>query len=218
MIDAPCRRGHTDEHAPGEEASGDKLQPQPGGAELARDDIAKHRERKARDRNAAQYHEQMLKRVQRLPFEVAMTRNNKGQLWRGGRGKIMGRGGAVRRGLRPWPASPCLRHLMLRTSSRIFTACGPRSLASWSWIGCAALAKPDLSTPSTTFTPIFFSFSAESASSWSALAGSVLATSSAAAWTHCFSWSLRLFQVLSLTQMQLLLASCSVRDRIGATS
>ena len=50
------------------------------------------------------------------------------------------------------------------------------------------------------------------------MAGSVLATSSAAACTHCFCWSLRLFQVLSLTQMQLLLASCSVIDRIGATS
>src|SRR5438045_1060543 len=39
-----------------------------------------------------------------------------------------------------------------RTSFKSFTACGPSSAASWSWIGCAALMNPALSTFSTTFT------------------------------------------------------------------
>src|SRR5439155_1395147 len=78
--------------------------------------------------------------------------------------------------------------------------------------------KTVLSTFSTTFTPIVLSLSAESFSSLSAIAGSVLLTSSAAAWTHFCCSGVRLFQVFSLTQMQLLFASCSVIDRIGATS
>src|SRR5207302_6262568 len=90
-----------------------------------------------------------------------------------------------------------------RTSCRSFTACGPSSAASWSCTGCAALMKPDLSTFSTTFTPIVLSLSAESFSSFSAMAGSLLLTSSAAACTHCCCCGVRLLQVCSLTQMQL---------------
>src|SRR5258707_15765736 len=78
--------------------------------------------------------------------------------------------------------------------------------------------KPDLSTPSTTFTPIVLSFSAESVSSLRPSAGSFFDTSSAAACTHSFSCALRLFQVFSLTQMQLLFASCSVIESVGATA
>ena len=85
-------------------------------------------------------------------------------------------------------------------------------------MGAAAFMKPDLSTFVSTFTPIFCSFTAESASSLKAMAGSRRLTSSAASWTHFFSSALKLFQALSLTQMQLLLASCWVMFSTGATS
>jgi hypothetical protein len=78
--------------------------------------------------------------------------------------------------------------------------------------------KPLLSTLSTTLTPIDFSLVSESFSSLSASAGSVRETSSAAACTHFCCSGVRLFQALSLTQRQLLLASCSVIESTGATS
>src|SRR3982750_1619329 len=102
------------------------------------------------------------------------------------------------------------RYFTSRTILRSLTACGPSSAASWSCTGPAAFMKPVLSTPSTTFTPIDFSLSAESFSSLSASAGSRLLTSVAAACTQPCCSGVRLFHVLSLTQMQLLLASCSV--------
>ena len=112
----------------------------------------------------------------------------------------------------------CAAYFTSRTSLRIFTACGPRSAADLSWIGCAFFMKPLLSTFSTTLTPSYFSLSPDSFSSLSAIAGSRFDTSSAAACTHFFCSAVRLFQVLSLTQMQLLFASCSVIDSTGATS
>src|SRR6266704_148601 len=102
-----------------------------------------------------------------------------------------------------------------RTRPRILTACGPSSLASSSWMGRAAFMNPDLSTLELILTPIFRSFVAESASSLKAMAGSRRLTSSAASWIHFFSSALKLFQALSLTQRQLLLASCWVMFSTG---
>src|SRR5262245_7771774 len=218
MVDTACRSSHADEDAPGKEARGGKLQPEDRNTCRARHDIEEHRKGESCDGNSAQYHQDMLERIQHPPFQMAVARDHERQVGQ----ELPQTSGGMR-----WAAAISRRrpgrklrldHLTLRTSSRIFTACGPSSLASWSWIGLAAVMKPDLSTFSTTLTPMVLSFVAESASSLSPSAGSFLATSSAAACTHCCSCGLRLFQVLSLTQMQLLLASCSVIESTGATS
>src|SRR5215208_6315903 len=216
VVVAPRRERHADEDAPGEEAGRDLLQPKPGPADLAGADVAKHREREADDAGPAGEVEERLDPVERRPFQVPLARADEGRRQQGRTAvQLEGRVPGGRRLSRPRSGRA---HLMLRTSPRIFSACGPSSLASWSWIGCAALMKPVLSTPSTTLTPSFFSRSADSFSSASAFMGSVRLTSSAAAWTHFFSSSEKLFQVLSETQMQLLLASCSVIESTGATS
>src|SRR5438270_637259 len=114
--------------------------------------------------------------------------------------------------------APRWRYFTSRTSFNSSTACGPRVEAVLSWIGSAIFWKPDLSTSLTNLMPIFSSLPIDSCSRSIALPGSSLLTSSAAACTHFFSSSLKPFQALSLTQMQLALASCSDIDMIGATS
>src|SRR5689334_17886340 len=109
-------------------------------------------------------------------------------------------------------------HVIERMMSLTFVACGPRSADILSRKGSAIFWKPDLSTSLTILTPIEVSLVADSCSSAIAFAGWFLLTSSAAACTH-FCWSgVKPFQVLSLTQVKLLLASCSVIDSTGATS
>src|SRR5215212_9079425 len=216
VVVAPRGERHADEDAPGEEAGRDLLQPEPGPADLAGADVAQHREREPDDAGPAGEVERRLHAIEPRPFQVPLARaDERRRQQRRAAVQLEGRVPGGRRLSRPGAGRA---HLMLRTSPRIFSACGPSSFASWSWIGCAALMKPALSTPSTTLTPSFFSRSADSFSSASAFMGSVRLTSSAAAWTHFFSSSEKLFQVLSETQMQLLLASCSVIESTGATS
>src|SRR6516165_938405 len=99
---------------------------------------------------------------------------------------------------------------MPRIRSLILVACGPRSADILSRYGSAIFWKPDLSTSLTILTPIDFSLVADSCSSAIALAGWFLLTSSAAVWTQLFCSGERLLHNLSLTQVKLLFASCSV--------
>src|SRR4029077_5903233 len=166
MIDAPCGHGHSDEHAPGEEPRGDELQPQERSSDRARHDGEEHRTGETCDGNSAQHHQDMLERIQHPPFQVAVARDHErrlGQEFPHVRWHAMGGGNFA-----PPPGSQLRSdHLTLRTRSRIFTACGPSSLWSWSWIGLAAVMKPDLSTFPTTLTPMVLSFVAASASNFS---------------------------------------------------
>ena len=73
VVVAARRRRHADEHAPGEERRRDLLQPQPGRAERARDDVAEHRQREHEDADAAQDHQHGLEPVERLPLQVAVA-------------------------------------------------------------------------------------------------------------------------------------------------
>src|SRR5215470_7396288 len=113
---------------------------------------------------------------------------------------------------------PAVGQLMPRIRSLILVACGPRSADILSRYGFATFWKPDLSTSLTILTPIDFSLVADSCSSAIALAGWFLFTSSAAVCTHFCCSAERLFHSLSLTQVKLLLASCSVIESTGATS
>src|SRR5215467_15267405 len=107
---------------------------------------------------------------------------------------------------------------MPRIKSLILVACGPRSADILSRYGSAIFWKPDLSTSPTILTPIDLSLVADSCSSATALAGWLRLTSSAAACTQPFCSEERLFHSLSLTQVKLLFASCSVIESTGATS
>src|SRR5215475_12087053 len=107
---------------------------------------------------------------------------------------------------------------MPRIKSLILVACGPRSADILSRYGSAIFWKPDLSTSLTILTPMDFSLVADSCSRAIALAGWFLLTSSAVACTQLFCSEERLFHNLSLTQVKLLFASCSVIESTGATS
>src|ERR1700722_2645986 len=137
----------------------------------------------------------MLKPIQRAPLEMAI----------GGEDEI---GALAQR----------LFYSIERQICRIFSACGPRLLASFSWSGSATLMKLALSTSVTTLTPSCCSLARDLWLSSIASAGSFAPTSVAAACTQPFCSSLSDAHSLSLTQITLLLASCSVIDRTGATS
>ena len=74
MIEPARRDRHADEHAPGEEAGGDQLQPEPRPADLARHHVEEHRQREPAMRHAAQHHQHVFERVERLPFQMAVAR------------------------------------------------------------------------------------------------------------------------------------------------
>ena len=136
MVDAARGGRHADEHAPGEEARGDQLQPQPGRAELARHDVEEDRKREPGDGDAAEHHQDMLQRVQRLPFQMAMALDDERRL-----GQVLRQPRDASHGRRRFRATARTtsrdRLLHVADEFRIFTACGPSSLASWSWIGVA---------------------------------------------------------------------------------
>src|SRR5262249_28979292 len=110
------------------------------------------------------------------------------------------------------------RQAMPRIKSLILVACGPRSADILSRYGSAIFWKPDLSTSPTILTPIDLSLAEDSCSRATALAGWFRLTPSAAACTQSFCWDEKLFHNLSLTQVKLLFASCSVIESTGATS
>src|SRR6187399_258016 len=188
----------------------------PGVTDRACDDVAKHDNTEAGDANAAQDHQQVFEGVERAPFEMALLVQDQAVETHHGISGISARmrraGGS--RASRPGPTD----YWTLRTSPRTFTALGPRSDASLSWIGLLICWKPLLSTSLTTFTPIFSSFASAWCSRSKATAGSFWLTSSAAACTHFFCSSVRLLQALSLMNSAALFASCSVSERTGAGS
>src|SRR5215471_17721105 len=200
-----------------EEGRGHLLQPQPGPADLARDDVEDDGRAKAEQQQAAQHHQHGFKRVERAPLEVTLPLKH--QAFGDGHDRSMQIRGRQR------PAS-CDQHFgfprpvqaMPRIKSLILVACGPRSADILSRYGSAIFWKPDLSTSPTILTPIDLSLVADSCSRAIALAGWFLLTSSAAAWTQLFCSGERLLHNLSLTQVKLLFASCSVIDSTGATS
>ena len=168
VVVAARRRGHADEHAPGEEGGGHLLQPQPRRADRAGDHVEEDRQREHRDADAAQHHQGRFDRVERLPLQMAVALQDQGAKVGHSGLRELRRGagcGAGRQRTRDRRHDGADGYLTSRTSLSSLTACGPSSAASWSWIGCAALMKPDLSTSSTTFTPIALSLSAESFSS-----------------------------------------------------
>src|SRR5499427_6319692 len=100
---------------------------------------------------------------------------------------------------------PAVGQLMPRIRSLILVACGPRSADILSRYGSAIFWKPDLSTSLTILTPMDFNLVADSCSR-------------AVAWTQFFCSEEKLFHNLSLIQVKLLFASCSVIESTGATS
>src|SRR6185369_913162 len=160
--------------APGEEGRRHLLQPQPGPAGGACQHVAEHRQREHEDADAAADHQRGLQLVERRPLQVAVTvQDQRAEVAHRWPAVIGARVSDWRRRRRAPVRTTIVDYLMSRTSLRMRTACGPSSAASWSWIGAAALMKPDLSTFSTTFTPKVLSLSPESFSSLSAIIGSV---------------------------------------------
>src|SRR4029077_20923297 len=185
MIIAPRRGGNADKRSIDEEIHRRFLQPQPRMADRAGDDVANNKNAECSDDDSAQDHQQIFEWVEYAPFQMTLflqdqpvktahrsipkyaVGNDAGSFW----------------------APRCREragYFTLRTSWRTFSACGPRSLASLSWIGLLIDEQPLLSTFLTTFTPTFSSFAWASCSSLKAAVGSFLLTSSAAAWTHFF--------------------------------
>ena len=72
MIVAPRRRGDADEDAVDEEGHRHLLQPQPGVADGAGDDVAHHQDGEAGDGDAAQNHQHVFEQIERAPFQVAL--------------------------------------------------------------------------------------------------------------------------------------------------
>ena len=176
MIVAAGRRGDADEDAVDEEGHRRLLQPQPGMADRAGDDVAHHQHAEAGDGDAAQDHQDVFERIERAPLQVALLLQDQAVIRRHLRipnlrskaGSGAGSRPAPRSAIEP-PISRCGR------VPRTFTACGPRSLASLSWIGLLICMKPLLSTFLTTLTPIFSSLASASCSSLKATVGSFLA-------------------------------------------
>src|SRR5262249_23233664 len=168
------------------ERRSDLLQPQPRRADGARNDVAEHRQREHGDADAAEDHQHRLERVERLPLQAPVALQDQGA--HVGHGVFLSRemnAQQVRRKRsRASVRAGSIAYFTSRTSCSSFTACGPSSLASWSWTGAASFMNPVLSTFSKTFTPNVLSLSAESFSSLSAIAGSFFETSSAAACTQ----------------------------------
>ena len=61
-----------DEDRIDEQRGGDLLQPQPGMADGARDDVGRHRQREAETQHAAQHHQDQFEPVERPPFQVML--------------------------------------------------------------------------------------------------------------------------------------------------
>src|SRR5271163_3490181 len=159
----------------------------------SRDDVKQRRRGEANQAHAAKLHQHALQRVQRAPFQMAI-------------------------GVEDEVRAPVHRYWIERQTCRIFSAWGPRLLASLSCSGSAILMKLILSTSVTTLTPSFWSLASDLCSSAIACAGCFEPTSVAAACTQPFCSSVSEAHSLLLTQMTLLLASCSVIDSTGATS
>src|SRR6516165_1812135 len=72
VIVAPRRNRGAGEYRIDEEGRCDLLQPQPGPADLARDDVEDDGSAKAAQQNTAQHHQRGFKRVEHTPFEVTL--------------------------------------------------------------------------------------------------------------------------------------------------
>src|ERR1700677_4350954 len=162
-------------------------------ASHSRHHVKQRRRGEADQAHTAELHQYVFKRVQQRPLQMAI----------GGKDEVR---------------APVHRYWIERQTCRIFSAGGTRPLASLSCSGSAILMKLALSTLVTTLTPSFCSLASDLCSSAIACAGSFAPTSAAAACTQPFCSSVSEAQSLSLTQMTLLLASCSVIDSTGATS
>src|ERR1700677_2911212 len=162
-------------------------------ASHSRHHVKQRRRGEADQAHTAELHQYALERVQRPPLQMAI----------GGKDEVR---------------APVHRYWIERQTCRIFSAWGPRPLASLSCSGSAILIKLALSTSATTLTPSFCSLASDVCSSAIACAGCFTPTSDAAACTQPFCSSVSDAHNLSLIQMTLLLASCSVIDSTGATS
>src|ERR1700678_3847035 len=159
----------------------------------SRHHVKQRRRGEADQAHTAELHQYVFKRVQHRPLQMAI----------GGKDEVR---------------APVHRYWIERQTCRIFSAWGPRPLASLSCSGSAILIKLALSTSATTLTPSFWSLASDLCSSAIACAGCFEPTSAAAVCTQPFCSSLSDAHSLSLTQMSLLLASCSVMDSTAATS
>src|SRR6516162_354523 len=217
VIVAPRRDRGAGEDRVNEEGRCHLLQPQPWPTDLAGDDVEDDSAAKAKQQEAAQHHQDGFKRVERAPLEVTLPLKH--QSFGHGHDDSMQIRGRARSASCPSTLGfPQPLQAMPRIKSLILVACGPRSADILSRYGSAIFWKPDLSTSLTILTPMDFSLTADSCSKATALAGWFLLTSSAAACTQPLCSEERLFHTLSLTQVKLLFASCSVIESTGATS
>ncbi|MEH2559286.1 hypothetical protein V1286_006815 [Bradyrhizobium algeriense] len=72
MIVAPRRRADADEDAINEECHRRLLEPEPGVADGAGDDVAHHQDRESGDGDGAENHQNLFEPVERAPFQVAL--------------------------------------------------------------------------------------------------------------------------------------------------
>src|SRR5438093_11949360 len=72
MIVAARRRRDAEKDAVDEERHRRFLQPQPGAADAAGDDVAHHQDAKSGDSDAAKNHQDVLEWIKRAPLEVAL--------------------------------------------------------------------------------------------------------------------------------------------------
>ncbi len=141
--------------------------------------------------DAAQDHQEIFERIERAPFQMALFLQDQ-PVKRASLSSGLRVGDTVRgaRGL------PAVVHVLVIVrcgpSWRTFSACGPRSLASLSWIGLLIARSRSCPHCLTTLTPIFSSLASAWCSRSKATVGSFLLTSSAAACTHFFCSSFRL--------------------------
>src|SRR5262249_29151665 len=133
-------------------------------------------EKKWKKEDPARANKGKLKKAERPPLQMRLSSGNEPI----GDGHAIGACNPSESWLSP------LLHFTPTIESLIFDACGPSSPASLSRYGSASFWNPDLSTLSTTETPMVLSLSADWCSRSSAIAGSFMLTSSAAACTHFF--------------------------------
>ena len=142
MVIAPRGRGDADEHALDEEGRGRLLQPQPRVTDRPRDHVAEH----VTVKPLMHTPHRIISRPPAdpaTPLQVAVPLEDERS--------------ACAKSVTLATRRRAALYFTARTSPRILTALGPRSLASWSWMGLRGLHEAGLVDVVTIFTPIFSS-------------------------------------------------------------